>query len=177
MAQPDPYTRTANFTAALAGTSLAALGPLLDAEFNEIRSTVEATRTNIGEIQRDDLELANRSVGYDQLNSDARTLLANGAFTIRGPWATATAYAVGDVVSQNNILYLTMVAHTANASLAVDLAAGRLVGPVFDAVGGLTADDIPEAATALSTFRILVYDENGEFARMSPAVLRTYYGI
>lgn len=75
MAQPEPYDRQNNFTAALSGTGNGTLGADLDREFDEARQTIEQTRENLEALQRDDLQLANESVGLDQLKPELLTTL------------------------------------------------------------------------------------------------------
>lgn len=43
----------------------------------------------------------------------------------RGPWATATAYAVKDVFTEGGITYVAVLAHT-STSISADLAAGKI---------------------------------------------------
>lgn len=118
MSQPTPYTRQADFT------DLEALddhvpGTELDAEMDAIKLTLDEILENLELIQRDDTALANQTVGLDQL--DAELLISWGIASI---WATATAYAVDDVVAINNALYICATAHT-SGTFATDLSAAK----------------------------------------------------
>lgn len=70
-----------------------------------------------------------------QAQAAAIAILAS--YNPRGAWATGIAYAVRDVVTSGSIVYACTVAHTAAASFATDLAAGRWV-----IMQGVTAADL-----------------------------------
>jgi len=77
-------------------------------------------------------------------------------FKSRGAWVTATAYNVTDTFSNSGTLYYVATAHTSAASLATDVAAGRVVAfsslslPLSLANGGTGATSAAGARTALS---------------------------
>jgi hypothetical protein len=127
MAQPTPYTKTANFaqdeTNAVGGRSTVRTAAL-DAELSALQVTTSQTLANLALIQRDDGQLADGTVKAHTLASDVRALFAASGGTPRGLWATATAYLLGDVVGQAGLTYLCAAAHTAG-TFATDLAAGR----------------------------------------------------
>ena len=126
MTQPVAYVRAYNFTSfSAAFPSTPQPGVKLDAEFNGIKATTDAIRANLAKIQRDDGRLANGSVSLDQVGSDV-LMLVGTSWTVRGPWAAATLYAVGDVVSSAGTTYACGVAHTSTV-LATDVVAGRWV--------------------------------------------------
>lgn len=62
-----------------------------------------------------------------QVPSFARLLSQMGAGTIKGAWVTATAYVLGDVVTNGGTAYRCIVAHTSAAALATDLAASKWI--------------------------------------------------
>lgn len=69
MAQPPAYERQADFSAfAAANPATPHSGVNLDAEFNRIKATSDAVRTNLALIQRDDGQIASQAVGIDQLS-------------------------------------------------------------------------------------------------------------
>lgn len=49
-----------------------------------------------------------------------------GVLNSRGAWVTATAYAVNDLYTSGGNTYIVLTAHTSAASVATDLAAGRV---------------------------------------------------
>lgn len=51
--------------------------------------------------------------------------IADNLPTQRGPWATATAYGLGDLVQTGGSTYICVIAHTSAAAFATDLAALR----------------------------------------------------
>lgn len=65
-------------------------------------------------------------------------------FTSRGAWATATAYAIKDLVQQSGTWYVAVAAHTSAASFATDLASKWRV------FQGVTAADLAAASASLS---------------------------
>ena len=87
MPQPTSYDRQNSFTLlAQVNPSDPYTGTDLDEEFNAIKVTLDELLTNIALIQRDDGDLANQSVGLDQLG-------ASISIAVNPPsaWATATA--------------------------------------------------------------------------------------
>lgn len=121
MTQPTTYLRQYNFTnyQTLNPTSPPP-GTALDAEFSAVKVTLDGVLANLKLIQRDDGQIANLSVGYDQF----KTEVVSGGINPASPWLTATAYTVGTCVSINNIIYRCVVAHT-SGTFATDLANGK----------------------------------------------------
>lgn len=119
MSQPPVYTRQSNFTDwSTNNPELPHDGTELDSEFNAIKTTLDATLTNISLIQRDDGELANAIVGSAQL---APEILANLGGSV---WETDTEYLVDDSVFYNNAVYNCVSAHESDV-FATDLSAGK----------------------------------------------------
>src|SRR4051794_26458939 len=117
MAQPTPYTRLFDFTAwSTAHPSSQQPGVDLDGEYNRLKVTTDQIRTNLAIIQRDDTALANAIVTPDSLSTATKALIA-GTWTPRGPWANATAYVVGDVVSSGGVTYVCWSAHTSSGAI------------------------------------------------------------
>ena len=126
MAQPPGYDRQSNFSDHSTNNPTdPQSGVNLDAEFNALKTTIDAVLVNLALLQRDDTELANRTVGQEQLKSG----VAVGVDPATA-WATATAYAVNDLVWQNGVLYICEEAHT-SGTFATDLAASKW-SVVFD---------------------------------------------
>jgi hypothetical protein len=120
-----PYTRQANFASYEAGNPTSPKRAAdLDAEFDAIASHSDATVDRLAMIQRDDGRLKNLSVHVDSLDAAVRTLFAAEAGVIRGEWVTFTAYAVKDVVTVSDAVYLCAVAHT-SGTFAADLGTGK----------------------------------------------------
>jgi hypothetical protein len=122
VAQPTPYTRAYDFD------DIRASGPggifpanTMDVELDRIKTTTDEIIANLALIQRDDGELANASVGVDQLE-DVLIVGVNPPTV----WATATAYTTNDYVSYEGSLYRCLVAHT-SGTFATDLAAEKWV--------------------------------------------------
>lgn len=93
-------------------------GQQLDVELVAVKATTDQIRANLALIQRDDGALVNGTVTYDSLSASLQT---NGIAPAL-PWATATAYAVGNAVVQGSSLYRCLISHTSGV-FATDLAA------------------------------------------------------
>lgn len=120
MAQPPAYTPTTDFSdyaASNPGDPMS--GTSLDGEFANIKTTTDGIRTNLALIQRDDGEIANQSVGLDQL-APSLTL----SFNPPENWVTATAFTVNDTCFYDGEFYSCLEAHT-SGTFATDLAAGK----------------------------------------------------
>ena len=127
MAQPNPYAKATDFTEYQTEHQSAPFsGALLDAELVDIELNLQGLNANIALIQRDDGELANEVVGVAALGTDVLALIASETFSVEGTWATATLYAVGDIVEKDAAAYLCLVAHT-SGTFATDLTAVKWV--------------------------------------------------
>ena len=79
-ALPKPYDRKHIFGSESSNNPSAPIqGFNLDAEFNAVEIALDQTQARLHEIQRDDGQLANDSVGSDQLREDAYTELEDAA--------------------------------------------------------------------------------------------------
>ena len=157
MSQPTPYTPTTDFSQQeannAAGRSTVNTAAL-DAEFANIENTLDAVTNNIALIQRDDGKLADELVEVQCLSRDVLSLI--GGFINRGDWATATAYAVNDIVSEAGFLYLCATAHTSAAAFATDLAKWKKFG--------FTPADSTAAAAAHASINAHLIDTAGAHA-------------
>ena len=74
MAQPPGYDRQIDFEAYQVSNPTDPIkGTDLDTEFNKIKASIDALINNINYLQRDDLEVENRTIGTEQLKSDVLT--------------------------------------------------------------------------------------------------------
>ena len=92
------------------------------ADFNSHKASIDAVIDFQQLIQRSDGRLNNGSVRPETLSSGTVALI--GKWTPRGAWLTATAYALNDLVTESNDLYVRIEAHTSGV-FAADLAAGK----------------------------------------------------
>lgn len=128
---PQPYERVTSFYSYEATyPSRPKPGADLDAEFNGVRTTLNAVLSRLNEIQRDDGLLANSTVTPQSLTSETILLLGRD-FEPRGSWVTATVYNPGDLVERATTNYLCIVNHL-SGDFDIDLASGR-----WQAFGGL----------------------------------------
>ncbi len=126
MAQPTPYNRQYNFTDYQTVNPTKPLpATSVDAELNAIELTADEILANLALLQRDDGALKNQLVTPESLSASTLAIISQGEYNPRGVWATATAYAVGDLATFNAATYLCLVAHTAAAAFATDNAAGK----------------------------------------------------
>lgn len=144
MPQPVAYSLAFSFTNWTANhPATPQPGVSLDNEFRAIALTTDQIRANLALIQRDDGELANLSVGADQLSPEI-TLGLRSVST----WAAAHTYVVNDAVWTNSKLYRCLVAHTSSPAFATDLAASRW-SLIFD-LGPYAIDALEGAAITVN---------------------------
>jgi hypothetical protein len=166
MAQPTNYDRLYNFTD---WQTVRPSKPLpateLDAELNAIELAIDQTQANLALIQRDDGKLANQSVVPEALSASTLAMIAQGEYNPRGDWATATAYAIGDLVTYNLATYLCLATHTAAAAFSTDLAFNRWL---LIANAALTGEaqvvDLFEGTGAQTVFLLSVTYQNSDSA-------------
>lgn len=122
MSQPPTYNRQASFA------NLQALNPsgqppgnTMDAEYNAIKTTLDATLTNLALIQNDDGTVAHASIGVAQL---APSLVLG--FSPPSAWVTGHSYTASpaSTVLHGTGMYVCLVSHTSSA-FASDLALGK----------------------------------------------------
>ncbi len=92
----------------------------------------------------------------------SRLLSQMGAGTIKGAWVTATAYVLGDVVTNGGAAYRCVIAHTSTAAIATDLAAGKWIvhytaTAIVDTISALKA-----AANTHGAILVLGYHAAGD---------------
>jgi hypothetical protein len=118
MAQPTAYNVTTDFSVYQASNPTDPLtGSDIDTEFNNIETTLDETLTNLALIQRDDGELANATVGQDQLKTEIYAGINPPA-----AWAASTAYSLRNSVIDGTKWYYCNTAHTSQAALSDDAA-------------------------------------------------------
>lgn len=125
MTSPPPYVITRDYSDYQAAHQLpgpAIAGSDLDSEFNNLVVTTNAIINNLNLLQRSDGALNNQSVTPDTINSALAIMIAG--WNIRGPWVTATVYALKDYVTNGGNGYVCIIANT-GGTFATDLAAGK----------------------------------------------------
>ncbi len=128
MAQPTPYSRQYNFSDFQTSSPSDPLpATQVETELNSVLGNLSGLNANIGMIQRDDGKLKNQSVHKSAFDTDSLALMGLSGFTVKGNWASATAYVVGDLVDYNSATYLATTGFTSNASFTVDANAGRWI--------------------------------------------------
>src|SRR5260370_20044931 len=123
--QPPPYVRFQNYSDYQISHQLpgpAISGADVNADFDRIKATLDATLVNLKLLQRDDGALNNQSVSPDTITSSLAILIAG--WNIRGLWVTATTYSLKDYTTNTGNGYVCISAHTAGV-FATDLAANK----------------------------------------------------
>ena len=129
MSQPTPYDPTISFEEEeqnqVAGRSTVRTAAL-DAELENIATTLTEILSNLSAIQRDDTELRDGIVKLHTLSTEVLALMGSAGFTLHNPigWLTATAYVAREIVTNGTGTYVCVVAHTSGV-FATDLAAGK----------------------------------------------------
>lgn len=141
------YTITTDFsqeeTNQVAGRSTARTAAI-DAEFSNLKTSIDSIIARCEAISRDDDELQDGLVTIASLAADVLALIGDSGFTPLGQWVTATAYAQSDLVTNGTGTYVCAVAHTSGV-FATDLAAGKWI-TLFDS-SAIAASSISFAPT------------------------------
>jgi hypothetical protein len=112
MAEPQSYERQYSFAQWQAQHPSDPLpGSEVDGELNAVKASVDETQAALSDIRRADGQLANASVGLDQLKPECSVGVAPAVM-----WVTGAAIAVNDTVFHNLLLYRCTTAHTAGVS-------------------------------------------------------------
>lgn len=120
MAQPLPYERDFDFEFFQSQHPVTPLpGDKVNLEFDQVAETFDQVLDRIRRIQRDDLALASKSVGYDQLKDEVSL-----GFNPPTAWETGVAYIRSDSVFADNGFYRCIVSHT-SGDFEADLAVGK----------------------------------------------------
>ncbi len=120
MSQPAPYDRSFDFYAWQTSHPQTPLpADKIQTEYDNIAAVIDHVLNRIAILQRDDLQLANRSVGYDQLKVEVEI-----GFEPPSTWAPGVAYSKRATVIKDAIFYRCEVAHT-SSNFATELAAGK----------------------------------------------------
>jgi hypothetical protein len=181
MTQPTPYEVTTDFSQEeanqVSGRSTVRTAKI-DAEFDNLALTLGQILANLQLIQRDDGELADRSVRLAQLSNEVLALLVSYGATPRGVWVTNTGYAVKDIVTVGLNSYMGVSAHTSGADFATDLAADKWLilsnaspsasGQSFSPSGALSATNVQDAIDEVNnelrpSANLFAYINNGGF--------------
>lgn len=117
---PTPYSLSYDFTAFQTSNPSTPLpADKIEIEYNNVSTTTGEIIRNLGYIQRTDGELANSSVGNDQLKSEVIVGVNTAA-----DWVTLHIYHVNDTVYHSNIIYRCLTSHTSGV-FATDLSANK----------------------------------------------------
>jgi hypothetical protein len=152
MAQPPTYNRLTSFSNLTAlSPSTPPPGNSLDAEFNAIKTTLDAMIVDFAAIQNDDTTVKNQSIGPAQLSSQLTT-----GFTTPTAWVTAHAYTASpaSTVLHGTGMYVCLVSHT-SSTFSTDLAAGKWL-LIFDlsAIPIVAASAVTVAPSGLLTTNV-----------------------
>lgn len=161
--QPSPFVITISFASdeanGVSGRATVRTAGL-DGLMAAIKTTLDQILTNIALIQRDDGKLLDGTVLIPTLSSQVLALLSSTAWSVRGAWVGGTAYKQGDVVLQAGLVYVCIVAHTANV-FATDLAAGDW-GQVTANATAATTSFAPTSTIAAITVQAAVTELDNE---------------
>lgn len=121
MTQPLPYERDFDFEDFQSSHPSTPLpGDKVNVEFDQVAATIDAVRARIADLQRDDREVHNKVIGFDQLKDELRK-----GFTTPTVWAAGTSYEIGASVYVGRKVYAALVAHTSGANFNADNLTGK----------------------------------------------------
>jgi len=155
MPQPTPYTRSYSFSDYQENFSDQPLpGSQVDINLDAVELSIGQICTRLAIIQRDDGALNNNVVTSDSFAASALALISG--FTPRGNWASATAYAVGDLVNNGGFIYVCHTAHTSAGSFATTnwnswAVSGSASGITFTPAGSIAAVNVQAALEELDS--------------------------
>lgn len=155
----------------------------VDAELDAVSTSVNALRANQLLNQRDDGEIRDRRVKLFTLATDVLALIGTSGSVPRGDWATATSYALADVVvGPDSGTYICSLAHTSGV-FADDLAAVKWIliaektlfvtGAVGDGVEDDTAAIQAAVAYATSSGLRIIQLGGGTYRLTEPLLLNS----
>ena len=156
MAAPTRYNLSYDFQSFQASSPSTPLpADRIEIEFGNIETTTDEIIDNLGLIQRSDGALTNGVVTPLAFSSSALALMS-GSFTPKGPWADATDYVVGDLVTDSGTTYVCYTAHTSSGAIdtnkflawGVSTAADNVT---FTPAGSISATDVQAAIEELDT--------------------------
>lgn len=148
---------------------------LLNAELDAVAETANALQSNLKLIQRDDGEMRDGVISIPSLSAAVIAFLGGSEFNPRGNWVTGTLYTRLDMVTNGGSNYVALATHTAGASFAADLAAGRW--QLF--VGQATADGIaftPGGGLSSTTVQDAIDEVQANQQTNTRALLAINYG-
>lgn len=166
MSQPTAYSRSTDFAAEerdnVGGRSTVRTAQV-NAELDAIQLTLSQVLVNLALNQRDDGEIRDGRVKLFTLASDVLALLTQYGATPRGPWLTATAYALKDLVSQSGNTYIAVSAHTSGV-FATDLAAGKwLLFSLSSSPGATQVTFTPTATVSATNVQAAIQEVDTEY--------------
>lgn len=145
MAYPVKPDATYDYTTFQAGNPTTPLpADQVEAGFNDHKQAIDDVIEFIKTVIRSDGRLNNLIVTPESLSTASRALITAGG-NVRGAWATTTAYAVGDVVSEDDASYICAASHI-SGTFAIDYTVGKWIV--------LSTAQIPGAA-AVQTVRTM----------------------
>jgi hypothetical protein len=175
VAQPTAYTRVYDFSDYQSSNPSTPLpGNQVDAEFDAIKLTTDQIRTNLALIQRDDGALKNGIVTPESLATATNALITVGG-SPQGAWVTATAYEIGDVVTEGGATYICNTDHT-SGTFATDLAATKWLLVSLSEIDTDSLANGSITAEKLDTTDFTSFSQQ-LFARGTAALWRTDLGI
>lgn len=155
----DSYTRYRRYAQAQSDSPNTVLnGADFDVDYDRIKVVCDALVAALAQVRRDDGQVANTTIGVDQLKTEVISLLSG--VTPRGNWVTSTAYAQLDLVRNSNVLYFALTAHT-SGTFATDLAAGKWMA-ISAATGGANVSNVPAGNIAATDVQAAINELDTE---------------
>lgn len=174
--QPSPYEILTNFAddeRLNAGGRSTVRTDRLDQELENIQTPLNQTIANLALIQRDDGKLLDGLVEPYNFSSASMAYLST-RWLPRGLWATATAYAVSDLVDVSGTAYVCAIAHTSGV-FATDYASGKW--QIFAIASSASAVLFSSTATiSAANVQSAIEEVDTESRSANLPVLTAFYG-
>lgn len=131
----------------------------LDTELQNISESINDGNANLALIQRDDGKLQDGLIEPYNFSSATKAYVLATKWNARGLWATATAYAVNDLVDFGGRAYVCAVAHTsgvfatdyANGDWQIFAAASNAAAIIFTPTTTISATDVQAAISEVDS--------------------------
>jgi len=174
---PKPYDRVHVFGSESSNNPSAPIqGTNLDAEFNAVEVALDETQARLAQIQRDDGQLANDSVGSDQLNDSAILEVEDAATDAAQEVIDAGLIEIGAIKDEAQVAADAAEASAAQAQVCADQSCACAAASADSAEASEdsaedSAAEATDAANSADLARYYYEQLDGALASLSPQTI------